>query len=60
VINVGRVLLYLPSWIYTREHTQERILIAVINVTRDTLIKGVWSNIRKYMKELFHDINVGC
>jgi hypothetical protein len=35
VINVGGVLVNLAISLYTREHTQERNLIAVVNVGRD-------------------------
>ena len=40
VINVGRVLLGQTTWIFTREHTQGK----------NTLIKDLWFNIKKYMK----------
>ncbi|CDQ78468.1 unnamed protein product [Oncorhynchus mykiss] len=41
VLNAGRVLLHLVIWLYTREHTQERNLLTVVSVGRDTLIKEI-------------------
>jgi thiol:disulfide interchange protein len=58
---VGRVLLHLAVWLYTREHTQERNLIAVINVKIVLLLRALWLYTREHTQErnLIAVINVG-